>query len=90
MADVRITCIRKPQPQSPHEHITHVGSNGQVWSREQVILWIDGNQHTFYTLDSAGRRADVRVRREVGKLPYIQTVADGYWSNNLLTLPQCG
>lgn len=26
MADVQVTCITKPHPQSPHEHITHVGN----------------------------------------------------------------
>ena len=26
MADVRVTCITKPHPQSPHEHITHLGN----------------------------------------------------------------
>jgi hypothetical protein len=89
MSDVRITCIRKPHPQSPHEHITHVGSNGQVWTREQVIAWIDARAHTFYTLDAYSRRADVGVVRESGKAPYLRTYADGVWNNNLLSLPQC-
>jgi hypothetical protein len=26
MADVRVTCIEKPHPDSPHEHITHLGN----------------------------------------------------------------
>jgi hypothetical protein len=26
MADVQVTCITKPHPQSPHEHITHLGN----------------------------------------------------------------
>lgn len=90
MADVRLTCIRKPNPQSAHEYITHVGSNGQVWTREQVITWIDAKEHSFYTLDSSGRRATVGVVRETGKLPYLRTYADGQWNNNLLSLPQCG
>jgi hypothetical protein len=40
MADCQITCITKPHPQSPHEHITHVGnpSANWVWPREDVIL----------------------------------------------------
>jgi hypothetical protein len=38
MADVQITCITKPHPQSPHEHITHVGNPaaGWKWRREEV------------------------------------------------------
>jgi len=89
MSDVRITCIRKPHPQSPHEHITHVGTNGQVWTREQVIAWIDAGAYTFYTLDAYSRRADVGIVREPGKAPYLRTYADGVWNNNLLSLPQC-
>jgi hypothetical protein len=89
MSDVRITCIRKQHPQSAHEHITHVGSNGSIWTREQVISWIERREHTFYTQDSSGRRADVGVVREGGKAPYLRTHADGQWNNNLLSLPQC-
>lgn len=89
MADVRLTCIRKPNPQSSHEYITHVGSNGQVWTREQVIAWIDRKEHSFYTLDAFGNRANVGVVREAGKHPYLRTYADGRWNNNLLSLPQC-
>jgi hypothetical protein len=47
MADVRLICIRKPNPQSPHEHITHVGDGSQVWPREQVVRWIDERAHSF-------------------------------------------
>jgi hypothetical protein len=37
--DARITCIRKPHPSSPHEHITHVGNPAAnwIWTREDVI-----------------------------------------------------
>ena len=89
MADVQITCIRKPNANSPHEHITHVGSYGQVWPREQVIAWIDARTDTFYTM-AGGRRAEVRVVREPGRAPFLRTHADGYYNDNLLALPQCG
>ena len=89
MADARLTCIIKPHPQSSHEHITHVGNGAQVWTREQVIGWIDTGAHTFYVLAPDGRRADVGVVREAGKAPYLRTHADGRWNNNLLALPQC-
>ena len=37
MADVQVTCIIKPHPQSPHEHITHLGNQPTwLWTREQV------------------------------------------------------
>jgi hypothetical protein len=30
MPDAQVTCITKPNPQSAHEHITHLG-NGSKW-----------------------------------------------------------
>lgn len=92
MPDCQITCIIKPHSQSPHEHITHAGNpaGGWVWTREQIIASIDARTNTFFVTDpQSGKRANVHVRREVGKLPYLQTQADGYWGNNLLSLIQC-
>ncbi len=92
MADCQVTCIVKPHPQSPHEHITHIGNPaaGWVWTREQVVVSIDGRTNTFYVVDPAtGKRADVGVVREPGKAPYLRTHADGTWNNNLLSLNQC-
>lgn len=92
MADVQITCIVKPHPQSTHEHITHVGNPVAqwIWPREKVIESIDSNTNTFYVLDPAsGRKAYVGVVREAGRQPYLRTHADGQWNNNLLSLNQC-
>lgn len=91
MADVQVTCITKPHPQSPHEHITHLGNPPQwVWTREQVIASIDAKTNTFFVRDpSTGKRSEVGVVREAGKLPYLRTYADGYYNNNLLSLNQC-
>jgi hypothetical protein len=92
MADVEVTCITKPHPQSPHEHITHLG-NPQVpweWTRDQVIASIDAGANTFYVLDPrTGKRSDVGVVRPAGKAAYVRTYADGDWNNNLLSLDQC-
>ena len=91
MADVQVTCIIKPHPQSPHEHITHLGNPPVwLWTREQVINSIDAQTNTFFVRDPLnGKRADVGVVREAGKAPYLRTYADGRWSNNLLSLSQC-
>lgn len=91
MADVQVTCIIKPHPQSPHEHITHLGNQPTwLWTREQVIASIDAKTNTFFVRDSqTGKRADVGVVRETGKAPYVRTYADGTWNNNLLSLNQC-
>lgn len=92
MADVRITCITKPHPNSPHEHITHVGnpSAGWKWTREQVIASIDAKENTFYVLDPyTSKRSDVGIVRPVNRHPYLRTYADGDWNDNLLSLNQC-
>lgn len=91
MADCQVTCIVKPHPLSPHEHITHVGNPPTwIWPREQVIASIEARTNTFFVLDPrTGKRADVRVVREAGKAPYLRTYADGDWNDNLLSLQQC-
>lgn len=95
MADARVTCITKPQVDSPHERITHLGNphsagGGWIWTRQQVIASIEAKSNTFYVIDASnGKRADIGVVRESGKEPYLRTYADGRWSNNLLSLNQC-
>ena len=92
MPDWEITCIIKPQPLSPHEHITHVGNPSQNWvrTREQVVALIEAKTDTFYVLDPRTRkRANVAAVRQAGKAAFLQTHADGDWNNNLLSLNQC-
>jgi hypothetical protein len=62
MADVQVTCITKPNPQSTHEHITHLGnpSLGWKWTREAVIQSIDAKTNSFYVVDPySGKRSYV-------------------------------
>ena len=92
MADVKVTCITKPNPQSPHEHITHLGNpaTGWKWTREDVIRSIDAGTNTFFVLDpNNGKRSEVGVVRPTGRDPYVRTHADGDWNDNLLSLNQC-
>ena len=51
MADVRVTCINKPNRMSSHEHITHLGGATWKWTREEVIRSIDARVNTFYVID---------------------------------------
>ena len=90
MADVQVTCITKPHPQSAHEHITHLGGSNWKWTRDEVIKSIDGKTNTFFVKDPYnGKRSDVAVVRPVGAAAYVRTHADGDWNNNLLSLSQC-
>lgn len=92
MSDCQITCITKSDPQSSHEHITHVGnpSAGWMWTREAAIQSIDTKANSFYVIDPySGKRAYVGVIRPAGRAAYLRTYADGVWNDNLLSLNQC-
>lgn len=92
MADVQVTCITKPHPTSPHEHITHLGNPraGWIWTLQQVIESIDGRTNTFHVIDpNTGKRSNVGIVRPVGRPAYVRTHADGDWNDNLLALNQC-
>jgi len=91
MADVQVTCITKPHPQSPHEHITHLGNPPTwLWRREQVIASIAAKTNMFFVRDPYnGNRVEVGVVHPTHGAPYLRTYADGQWDNNLLSLNQC-
>jgi Protein of unknown function (DUF3892) len=91
MADCRVTCIVKPNVNSTHEHITHLGNPPTwVWTSEQVMQSIIQKTNTFYVLDpSTNKRSEIGVVQEQGKRAYLRTYADGYYNNNLLSLDQC-
>lgn len=87
MADVRITCINKPNRNSSHENITHVGGSSWKWKSSDVIVSIENGTNTFYTMVN-GKRADVHVIKGTnGK--HLRTYADGVLNDNLLALPEC-
>ena len=91
MADVRVTCINKPDRNSSHEHITHLGNPPTWrWTRESVIASIDAGTNTFYVEDPRnGKRSEVGVVRPAGRAAYLRTHADGDWNDNLLSLNEC-
>ena len=92
MTEHLITCINKPNRESRHEHITHIGNLTAHWrmTREEAIRRIDAKQQAFYTLDRAtNRKVYIGVVREIGKNAYLRTHADGKWNDNLLALSDC-
>lgn len=94
MADYRIDCINKPDRNSPHEHITHVGGpelNGPGRWKDtvpNVVRYIETGTHRFYTSEG-GVSAWVGVRVSASGRKYLQTHADGVWKDNLLALKEC-
>lgn len=94
MADYKIDCINKPDRNSPHDRITHVGgpnSNGVGRWKDtvpNVVRFIEQGVHRFYT-SQGGASAWVHVRTSAAGNKYIQTYADGVWKDNLLALQEC-
>jgi hypothetical protein len=91
---IRITAIRR-EGGSGHEHITRLWSSedgtGNTWDgtlRATVVSWIEDKGVAAYVKDSYGNRADVEVREPKSGSKYLQTKADGVWTDNLLALPE--
>jgi len=78
---------------SGHEHIAIlqcVDAAGKAWNYpvSQLVTYIETNGDESVWCAGIGdvKSAWVRVRSN-GQHKYVQTVADGYYSNNLLALP---
>jgi hypothetical protein len=75
-----------------HEHITHVwwtetGQSGSTpWTTEQMVRWIESGGSAY--VSNGTKAAPIRVRTSDAGRKYLQTLADGIWSNNLLSLPR--
>ncbi|MFD0278541.1 DUF3892 domain-containing protein [Kitasatospora sp. NPDC127111] len=79
---------------SEHQHIVHLwwtnpatGETGDN-SRAEIVAWIEDKNGKAFTDDGRGNRADVAVRTPSYGAKYLQTHADGVWTNNLLALPR--
>ena len=76
-----------------HQHIVRLWwvnpSTGETGdnTREYLVSWIEDQKGKAYTEDAAGNRADVGVRKTTNGVKYLQSHADGVWTNNLLALP---
>lgn len=93
MKEYEVNCVNKPNRNSSHEHITHIGHTSNKWrlTRESAISRIESKAEAFYTVDrSTGKRIFIGVVREAGKAPYLRTHADGKWNDNLLAQGECG
>jgi hypothetical protein len=94
MTDFRIDCVNKPDRESRHESITHVGGprpegTGR-WkdTTADVVKFIEAKERGYYTQEG-GAKASVRVRTSATGHKYLQTYADGVWKDNLLALREC-
>jgi hypothetical protein len=95
MAQFQVTCINKPDRDSPHEHITHIGGGTGInrWKlkRDDAIKQIESKTNSFYVVDpkNANKVSHVGVIHPAYGHAYLRTYADGDWNNNLLALDEC-
>ena len=85
MTLIQIKYVTKGAQQ--HEHIQLLGTDVVSFKLDGLIGLIEGGQYGFFT-EHAGQRAMIRVRQGLTR-KYVQTIADGVWQNNLLSLPPC-
>jgi hypothetical protein len=76
-----------PITANDHEHISHVqwsqpGRSGTD-SREEMIAFIDKGNAVYVQ-----GPPDAKVGVVAGSPRFLRTHADGYWTNNLLSLPR--
>lgn len=89
---IKITRTQLSGEGSTHQHIVRLWwtnpSTGESGDNTRVALvrWIENENGKAYTEDGAGHRADVLVRTPERGEKYLQTRADGVWTNNLLAL----
>ncbi len=94
---VRVTCINKDggNHQNPHEGITDFGwVNEQTRAtgrstRAQMVEFLEKQNGKAYVKDRLGNVAYIGVVITSWGTKYLRTYADGKWSDNLLSLPEC-
>ena len=94
---IRITCINKSNGyhEDPHHAIERLGwvneRTGEKGnnSRIEIYNWLQNKANVAYVVDSRGNRANVFPRDSGRGTRFVQTLADGIWTDNLLALPEC-
>ena len=87
-----ITAIRQAGGDK-HEHIVHLWWAERETGRQgngtlaDVVKFIEGGGRA-YVDDGRGNVANVGVYDTPGKPKWVQTYADGVWTDNLLALPR--
>lgn len=96
MTQIRIVCINKDGGNhfNPHEGITHYGwlnpanNKSDKADRATMVSWLEKPGNYAYVEDQFGNKAYCKVMQGNGN-KFLQTVADGTPTNNLLRLPEC-
>ena len=94
---IRITCINKDDGnhENPHVAISRFGwinpGTGETGSstRLQLYSWVKDKSGVAFVQDNRGNLAYLVAKVSARGNPYLQTVADGTPTDNLLRLPEC-
>jgi hypothetical protein len=94
---VRITCINKSNGyhQDPHHAIQNLGWRNEETgktgksTRLEMYDFLKNEDGKAYVKDSAGDKAFVYPRENSHGTKFVQTYADGIWTDNLLALQEC-
>lgn len=86
---VFITAVRlSPDNSNRHQHITHLkwrqGADIGTFSRSGLVDWIRSGNSAY--VDASPRRVEILVVED--NPPYVRTAADGFYTNNLISLPR--
>ncbi|MBQ0969247.1 DUF3892 domain-containing protein [Streptomyces sp. RK23] len=95
---IQITAVRLSGG-TTHQHITRLWWTNPATAktgdntRAEIVTWIEDTwiedeKGQAYTSDAGGHRAEVAVVTPPRGEKYLQTRADGVWTNNLLALPR--
>jgi len=92
---VRIIAVRKDRGNhyNPHEAVSHYKwlneqtRESQITDRPTMVAWMEDNGHA-YVRDTSGT-VSCYVNTSRAGTKFLQTHADGRWTDNLLNLPEC-
>lgn len=89
---IQITRTELSDEGSTHQHISRLwwwdaaAKETKISTRAEIVSFIEDDKGEAYTKDDAGHRAEVQVRTPAQGPKYVQTKADGIWTDNLLAL----
>lgn len=95
MSEVEITCINKDggNHENPHEGITHYGWHSYInnksdrATREAMVKYIEDGNNAYVSNGSS--KVYCYINKSSYGRKFLQTKADGVYTNNLLSLQEC-
>lgn len=89
---IRGGSLRTHHAISDYEWVNHSTGESKIASRNAMVEWIEEDKanHLAYVRDRRNPKIIVYCGvNHIGTTKFLQTYADGRWTDNLLDLPQC-